>query len=275
MPAMTAILRAVRESTCATCGWTLTPTQGFVIQTIAGLSNPTTGLIPEAYQPTREDLIRYTRFSRATITRTIKEIDEQGWIERQRTGERGSKIVAALIPLKAHCEPYDEPTLTPLRPTVSPLRPTESLPKAHRKPDTYLLGPYGPTGLKNTVASAPVDACLVDVPLFDEPANAPTPKPAKDGPLFAEFWNAYPRKTDKGHARIAWTKAIKNGTDPRHPRSPARASPCRSTLRQVPPRPNRDLARSSPPAHRHREHHDTRADPIASLSPQAARGHGW
>jgi hypothetical protein len=28
-------------------------------------------------------------------------------------------------------------------------------------------------------------------------------------PLFDEFWTAYPRKTDKGHARKAWDKALK------------------------------------------------------------------
>ena len=30
-----------------------------------------------------------------------------------------------------------------------------------------------------------------------------------DDPSFAEFWSAYPRKTDKGHARAAWTKAMR------------------------------------------------------------------
>jgi hypothetical protein len=28
-------------------------------------------------------------------------------------------------------------------------------------------------------------------------------------PLFDEFWQAYPRKTDKGNARKAWDKAVK------------------------------------------------------------------
>lgn len=33
------------------------------------------------------------------------------------------------------------------------------------------------------------------------------------GDHFAEFWKAYPRKKDKGHAEKAWTKAVKE-TDP-------------------------------------------------------------
>jgi hypothetical protein len=36
----------------------------------------------------------------------------------------------------------------------------------------------------------------------------PDPKPGSDDdPGFAEFWNNYPRKDDKGHARKAWIKA--------------------------------------------------------------------
>jgi hypothetical protein len=33
--------------------------------------------------------------------------------------------------------------------------------------------------------------------------------------LFAEFWTAYPRSVDKGHARKAWNTALKNGVEPR------------------------------------------------------------
>lgn len=35
----------------------------------------------------------------------------------------------------------------------------------------------------------------------------------KTSPAFDEFWKAYPRKKDKGHARKAWDKAVKT-TDP-------------------------------------------------------------
>jgi hypothetical protein len=33
-------------------------------------------------------------------------------------------------------------------------------------------------------------------------------------PHFAAFWAAYPRKTDKGHARKAWLKVLRDGVDP-------------------------------------------------------------
>ncbi|GAA4221448.1 hypothetical protein FHR32_005091 [Streptosporangium album] len=51
-------------------------------------------------------------------------------------------------------------------------------------------------------------------------SNPPTPprgkrglRPADDDPAFAAFWDAYPRKVDKGHARNAWAKAIAAGVD--------------------------------------------------------------
>lgn len=50
--------------------------------------------------------------------------------------------------------------------------------------------------------------------------NPPTPqrgkrgsRPADDDPAFAAFWDAYPRKVDKGHARNAWAKAVAAGVD--------------------------------------------------------------
>lgn len=56
------------------------------------------------------------------------------------------------------------------------------------------------------------------------PVPTPIPVPTKpsasrkrvtdDDPGFAAFWEAYPRRTDKGHARTAWAKAVGNGTEP-------------------------------------------------------------
>lgn len=55
-------------------------------------------------------------------------------------------------------------------------------------------------------------------PARRDPTPVPTPVPTKtasskktiadDDPDFAAFWKAYPRRTDKGHARTAWPKAI-------------------------------------------------------------------
>ena len=38
---------------------------------------------------------------------------------------------------------------------------------------------------------------------------ASSPRPSGDSPEFIEFWATYPRRSDKGHARTAWAKAVR------------------------------------------------------------------
>ena len=41
-------------------------------------------------------------------------------------------------------------------------------------------------------------------------AHSPETRPPKgDSPEFVEFWATYPRRSDKGHARTAWAKAVR------------------------------------------------------------------
>lgn len=59
-------------------------------------------------------------------------------------------------------------------------------------------------------AVADGDGVLIQLPS----ARPAKPKPGSDDdPHWCEFWAAYPRKVDKGHARSAWAKAVKR-TDP-------------------------------------------------------------
>jgi len=52
--------------------------------------------------------------------------------------------------------------------------------------------------------------------LFGGTEDAPKPRAKKkDDPFFVEFWDAYPKKTDKDGARRAWSRAIADGTDAR------------------------------------------------------------
>ncbi|MEV2239485.1 hypothetical protein [Micromonospora sp. NPDC049891] len=50
------------------------------------------------------------------------------------------------------------------------------------------------------------------------PSSAPkkswTNEQIDTDPHWVAFWEAYPRKTDKGHARKAWLKALRNGATP-------------------------------------------------------------
>lgn len=56
----------------------------------------------------------------------------------------------------------------------------------------------------------------------EQGSNPPTPPRGKrgsrrvgdDDPGFARFWETYPRKVGKGHAKKAWAKAVNDGADP-------------------------------------------------------------
>lgn len=62
-----------------------------------------------------------------------------------------------------------------------------------------------------------------DLPTTDEPPLLPSDAPKKSwtneqidaDPHWVAFWEAYPRKTDKGHARKAWLKALRNSVPPK------------------------------------------------------------
>ncbi|HEY0711637.1 MAG TPA: hypothetical protein VGF45_03125 [Polyangia bacterium] len=69
------------------------------------------------------------------------------------------------------------------------------------------------TGLFDAPASEANDAA---------PSGSPSTAPKKSwtnaeidaDPHWVAFWEAYPRKTDKGHARKAWLKALRNSVPP-------------------------------------------------------------
>jgi hypothetical protein len=50
---------------------------------------------------------------------------------------------------------------------------------------------------------------LIDLPAARQARGRPSPKPGSDDdPDWRSFWDAYPRKVSKGHARAAWAKAV-------------------------------------------------------------------
>lgn len=75
---MTAILKAVGESD-------LSPLDRLVIVTLAGRSNPASGVIPDDRQPTLVDLARATGMSRAAVIASLKRTEETRWIVRHRS----------------------------------------------------------------------------------------------------------------------------------------------------------------------------------------------
>lgn len=85
-------------------------------------------------------------------------------------------------------------------------------------PDTPVSRPpeNPPTGLS---AHRKTDPPLEDHPLEDHKvedhsSRSVVRKPVTDTPEFEAFWQAYPRKADKGHARRAWQKAVAKAEPP-------------------------------------------------------------
>jgi hypothetical protein len=81
-----------------------------------------------------------------------------------------------------------------------------------RGPRTVDLGPR----TKHLPPAAGADKPRVPDPT--DPFNGkrtPTDADIEAHPDFADFWDAYPRKVDKGHARKAWAKAVRKGVDPK------------------------------------------------------------
>ncbi len=72
---------------------------------------------------------------------------------------------------------------------------------------------------ENPPASAPP---LLDPPALDQPDDFPSTAPKRAwsaaqidaDPKWIAFWNAYPLKRDKGHARKTWLKVLRAGVDP-------------------------------------------------------------
>jgi hypothetical protein len=82
------------------------------------------------------------------------------------------------------------------------------------------IDPKGPNGrIEETQTGSCKDPKRAHVPSYlrstKEETRTPVRKPVTldDDPLFAEFWDTYPRREGKGAARSAWLRAIRK-TDP-------------------------------------------------------------
>lgn len=75
MPDIWALMRAIRRSSLAA-------PEKHVLLTLSTLIDPTTGLIPERFQPSLTELTRATSLGRSTIARALKSVEESGWLKR-------------------------------------------------------------------------------------------------------------------------------------------------------------------------------------------------
>lgn len=114
--------------------------------------------------------------------------------------------------------------LTPKAATVSDSSESRADEFAPRADESSLL--YGTGSMEHVSPSSaePMDgdpdALFHADPIEPElsPSNAPqkawTNEQIDADPFWVAFWEAYPRKTDKGHARKAWLKALRNSVPP-------------------------------------------------------------
>jgi hypothetical protein len=68
-------------------------------------------------------------------------------------------------------------------------------------------------GLRDSAQSSSIQEVLEELPTGEPPTAREEPPSLLPAPGFEEFWQAYPRRTDKGAARKAWATATKK-TDP-------------------------------------------------------------
>lgn len=196
MPAMTTILRAVRESD-------LSANQRLVALVVASLGDTRTGEIPEQFRPSLLDLAEMTGLSRATLYRCARLADGfGGWLVWEPGPLASARVLAAGIPSQIETPDDLEPSQIETDLSQSETDPSQI------EIRTFLYGTSEQLP-EHTVA-----------PTADESLFSVEPIAAKDKPKpvddldFTAFWAAYPRKTDKGHGRTAWHAAIKKGADP-------------------------------------------------------------
>lgn len=181
-----------------------------IMLTLADVAEVGTAEIPARFTPSLTVLARETALGKSTIKTHLAALEEAGWIVRTRPdakaqwhGERTryrlalpngvgvGQEVAQVGQEVAHPGPVDGPGVGQ---EVAVPRPG----------DGHLETDHSDQGLISSdhfLSAAPAKA------------SKTTKRVTDDDPDFAAFWKSYPRKTGKGHARTAWTSALK-ATEP-------------------------------------------------------------
>ncbi len=158
---MTAILRAVSESE-------LSANQRLVVAMVAQLGDTRTGVIPDRFRPSLDDIGRMTALSRATIYRCPDlRTGFGGWFRWEPGPIASTRVEAALIPTDADLsqnETTDDLDSSQYETDPSQIE-TDLSQIENRTITTRAIGPVG--------LSTPADADVVDAEVVDEKPNLP------------------------------------------------------------------------------------------------------
>jgi len=184
-----------------------------IMLTLADVAEVGTAEIPAQFTPSISVLARETGLAKSTTKEHLSGLELSGWIKRSRPDQKSQW--------------YGARTRYQLTIPESMTVPGVGQEPAQVGQDMAQGGPAdGPGVGRETDRGRPGDGHLEtdhsdQGQIFSDHSPSATPQSAKpktkkitdDDPDFAAFWKAYPRKTDKGHARTAWASALKN-TDP-------------------------------------------------------------
>jgi hypothetical protein len=246
VPTIWEVAKAVRESD-------LTAPARHIVLTLAFRADATTGVVPERWTPSLTELAHDTGLGRSTVAEGLSKLEAGGWLERRRPELKAAWVDKAktqyvlLVPPTAHdatgpgaglvqemdqpdrdmsaetgteseggdwsrswTSPGDGPALVQELDGTSP----GAGPVLEPKNNQVVSPSERQTRVRARTPASQENATSISLlPGLDQatkPRSTQTTVPDR----FDEFWAAYPRKKDKGHARTAWAKALKRGADP-------------------------------------------------------------
>lgn len=164
--------------------------------------------------PSIAELARKTALSERAVQRAIRDLAELGELAVHRgTGPNGVnryRVVMTPVkttpPSKRHPDESTPPT-EEASTQVNGEDPGKSAPPGNLPPPSFSTDPPGnlpPGTVRGTVTSSSTK----------KKGGVRGGKNTDEDPLFVEFYDAYPRKKDRGAARKAWAEVTRKGFDP-------------------------------------------------------------
>ncbi|WP_051940743.1 hypothetical protein [Phaeacidiphilus oryzae] len=167
-------------------------------------------------------ILRRCKVTRSGMYEVLKGLVAKGALEKTTAGQKNVRAAEyRLLPLAPQCpgSPDTEGPQCPGIPDPEPVlqgpeNPDTEPSQCPENPDAepQLQGPGNPDTDGSQCLENP--DTYPSIQKRDSSPHPPAPSAHSSTDGFAEFWETYPRKIGKGHARKAWAAAIKGGADP-------------------------------------------------------------